>query len=74
MILKQLANEGNAATVKVKVGTSEYLQHECLIQMAVFWVSVPCSLVEVYRRFTGTCCPHHQGDDRHISCILLSKP
>jgi hypothetical protein len=26
--------------------------------MAVFWVVAPCSLVEVYRRFRGTCCLH----------------
>jgi hypothetical protein len=30
--------------------------------MAVFWVVVPCSLVEVSQRFGGTCCLHHQGD------------
>jgi hypothetical protein len=30
--------------------------------MAVFWVVAPCSLVEVYRRFRGACCLHHQGD------------
>jgi hypothetical protein len=24
--------------------------------MAVFWVFVPCSLVEIYRRFRGACC------------------
>jgi hypothetical protein len=30
--------------------------------MAVFWVVAPCSLVEVYQRFRGTCCLHHQGD------------
>jgi hypothetical protein len=30
--------------------------------MAVFWVVVPCSLVEVYQRFRGPCCLHHQGD------------
>jgi hypothetical protein len=29
--------------------------------MAVFWVVAPCSLVEVYQRFRGTCCLHHQG-------------
>jgi hypothetical protein len=28
--------------------------------MAVFWVVAPCSLVEVYRRFRGICCLHHQ--------------
>jgi hypothetical protein len=31
------------------------------MKMAVFWVVAPCSLVEVYRRFRGTCCLHHQG-------------
>jgi hypothetical protein len=29
--------------------------------MAVFWVVAPCSLVEVYRRFRGACCLHHQA-------------
>jgi hypothetical protein len=33
------------------------------MKMAVFWVVVPCSLVEVYQRFRGTCCLHHHGDD-----------
>jgi hypothetical protein len=28
--------------------------------MAVFWAVVPCSLVEVYRRFRGACCLRHQ--------------
>jgi hypothetical protein len=30
--------------------------------MAVFWVVAPYSLVEVYLRFRGSCCLHHQGD------------
>jgi hypothetical protein len=30
--------------------------------MAVFWDVAPCSLVEVYQRFGGPCCLHHQGD------------
>jgi hypothetical protein len=30
--------------------------------MAVFWVVAPCSLVEVYQRFRGPCCLHHQED------------
>jgi hypothetical protein len=35
--------------------------------MAVFWVVAPCSLVEVYQRFRGPYCLHHQGDkDRHL--------
>jgi hypothetical protein len=29
--------------------------------MAVFWVVAPCSLVEVYQRFRGPCCLHHQA-------------
>jgi hypothetical protein len=31
-------------------------------KMAVFWVVAPCSLVEIYQRFRGPCCLHHQGD------------
>jgi hypothetical protein len=31
-------------------------------KMAVFWVVEPCSQVEVYQRFRGPCCLHHQGD------------
>jgi hypothetical protein len=31
------------------------------MNMAVIWVVAPCSLVEVYRRFRGACCLHHQG-------------
>jgi hypothetical protein len=30
-------------------------------KMAAFWVVAPCSLVEVYQRFRGPCCFHHQG-------------
>jgi hypothetical protein len=32
-------------------------------KMAVFWVVALCSLVEVYQRFRGPCCLHHQGDE-----------
>jgi hypothetical protein len=32
------------------------------MKMPVFWVLVPCSLVEVYQRFRGPCFLHHQGD------------
>jgi hypothetical protein len=32
------------------------------MEMAVFWVVTPCSLLEVYRRFRGACCLHHLGD------------
>jgi hypothetical protein len=33
-----------------------------MAKMAVFWVVAPCSLVEVYHRFRGPCCLHHQDD------------
>jgi hypothetical protein len=26
----------------------------------VFWDVAPCNVVEIYRRFRGTCCLHHQ--------------
>jgi hypothetical protein len=32
-------------------------------KMAVFRVVAPCSVVEVYQRFRGRCCLHHQGDE-----------
>jgi hypothetical protein len=31
------------------------------MNIAVFWVVAPCSLVEVYQHFRGPCCLHHQG-------------
>jgi hypothetical protein len=31
------------------------------MKIAVFWVVAPYSLVEVYQRFRGTCCLHHQA-------------
>jgi hypothetical protein len=33
------------------------------MKMTVFWVVVPCSLVEVCQRFKGACYLHHQGDE-----------
>jgi hypothetical protein len=37
------------------------------MKMAVFWVVALCSLVEVYQRFRGPCCLHHQGDETHMN-------
>jgi hypothetical protein len=43
---------------------SELVQNTCKHKkMAAFWVVAPCSLVEVYQRFRGPCCHHHQGDE-----------
>jgi hypothetical protein len=33
------------------------------MRMTVMWDVAPCSLVEVYRRFGGACCRHHQSDE-----------
>jgi hypothetical protein len=39
--------------------------------MAVFWVVAPCSLVEVYQRFRGPRCLHHQGD---LALVMEAAP
>jgi hypothetical protein len=44
------------------------------IKMAVFWDIAPCSLAEVYRRFRGACCRHHQGDHPRRRKKLKSHP
>jgi hypothetical protein len=48
-------------------------------KMAVFWVVVQCSLVEIYQRFRGPCCRHHQDnswrynpEDSHLYTISIS--
>jgi hypothetical protein len=41
------------------------------MKIAVFWVVAPCSLVEVYQRFRGPCCLHHQGDEMTSNCRFL---
>jgi hypothetical protein len=40
-------------------------------KMAVFWVVAPCSLVEVYQRFIGPCCLHHQGESPSETLVNL---
>jgi hypothetical protein len=41
------------------------------MKMTVFWVVAPCSLVEVYRRFRGPCCLHHQGATSQKTIIFI---
>jgi hypothetical protein len=31
-------------------------------KITVFWDLTPCSLVDVYQNFAGTCCNHFQGE------------
>jgi hypothetical protein len=33
------------------------------MQVAVFWVVAPCSLVEVYQCFRDACCLHRQSSE-----------
>jgi hypothetical protein len=40
--------------------------------MAILWDVAPCSLVEVYRRFRGACCLHHQGDKCNVTTVEAS--
>jgi hypothetical protein len=47
-------------TIKYELSKNK---NNLLTKMAVFWVVAPFSVVEVYRRFRGACCLHHQGDD-----------
>jgi hypothetical protein len=41
---------------------SKVTKQTVISKMAVFWVAAPRSLVEVYQRFKGPLCLHHQGD------------
>jgi hypothetical protein len=49
------------------------------MKMAVFRVVAPCSMVEVYRRFRGACCLHHQTtrrtnpEDGHLRDRIVSS-
>jgi hypothetical protein len=51
-VQSQLRNKSSLVRFQVLTAAS--------MKMAVLWVVVPCTLVEVYRRFRGTCCLHHQ--------------
>jgi hypothetical protein len=44
-------------------------------KMTVFWNDEPCSLVEIARRFRGTYCLHHEGDEGPTSqkCHLYTR-
>jgi hypothetical protein len=41
------------------------------MKMAIFWVLVPRSLVQVYQHFKVACCLHHQGNDGGSKQVLL---
>jgi hypothetical protein len=58
-----------------RIKCSPYVGFEVLTamstKMAVLWIVAPCSLVEVYQRFRGPCCLHHQGDSPCVSTVKL---
>jgi hypothetical protein len=56
---KDLKMKTNVATKNKAFSITNTLK----IKIAVFWVVAPCSLVEIYQRFRGPCCLHHQGDE-----------
>jgi hypothetical protein len=43
------------------------------MKMTFFWDDAPPSLLEIYRRFGGTYCLHHQGDDNLIGKIHMCR-
>lgn len=51
---------GIAATLYVP-DTTSWIQRSLMKMTAVFWDTVPCTPVEVYRSFRCTYCLHHQG-------------
>jgi hypothetical protein len=83
--LRKLQDRTKKYVTRSPVGSRPWVlwQTPPISKMAVFWVVAPCSLVEVYQRFRGPCCLHHQGDeysDSHLrthrrenlkSCLLF---
>jgi hypothetical protein len=43
------------------------------MKMAVFWVVMLCSLVEVYQHLRGTCCLYHQCDECMMEAARTSE-
>jgi hypothetical protein len=42
------------------------------MKIIAFWDITPCSLVEEDRRFEGTYCRHHQGDES-LTVLMLER-
>jgi hypothetical protein len=40
------------------------------MKMSVFWGVAPCDLVQIYRRFRGSCCLQYQDDDSSPLVLL----
>jgi hypothetical protein len=48
-----------------KLTECQFLSAEIFLKMTVFWFLTPCSLVEIYKHFRGTCCLHHLHTHHH---------
>jgi hypothetical protein len=44
------------------------------MKMAVFWVIVSCSVIEVHWHFRGACCIHHHGSARLLPGCTAKQP
>jgi hypothetical protein len=57
---------------------SVYIRLETeFLKFIVFWDVLPCSKIDVDRRFRGACCLHHQGDPRspeYETGMLTTRP
>jgi hypothetical protein len=51
----------NEALAYKKIINCTKAEEKEILKMTVFWDVAPCRLREVYTRFRGTCCLHHQG-------------
>jgi hypothetical protein len=43
------------------------------MKIAVFWDLTPCSLVDIYQYFGGTCCSHFQGEEQATHIGICGK-
>jgi hypothetical protein len=59
-IFSRIPGKNNLCSVVI-CGMIAYLYSNKFVKIAVFWVVAPCSLVEVFQRFSGPCCLHYQG-------------
>jgi hypothetical protein len=65
-----IRNGTSENTLKISICNPVYIQrllesvHQfgVHVNVAVFWIPAPCSLVEKDRRFRSVCGLHHQGD------------
>jgi hypothetical protein len=67
VMLTELYLKSSRSKVSISCRRKEKFEISCCrsgeYEMAVFWVVAPCSLVEVYQRFRGSYCLHHQGGE-----------